>query len=91
MNIPPLTNAILPLLVTPARLDEMLANNPQGVADTLNEFGSNFAKSAGMLVSDGNFVQRQLDNLSRAILFIYDNKASLQREFGTGDPAKSAA
>lgn len=77
--------------VDTAKLDAMLASNRGGVADTLKEFGSNFAKSAGMLVSDGNFVQRQLDNLSRAIHFIYDNKASLQQEFGTGDAPRPVA
>jgi hypothetical protein len=73
--------------VNTAKLDSQLADNPSGVVDTLREFSSNFAKSAAMLVSDGNFIQKQLENLSHAIHFISDNKTSLQQEFGTGDAA----
>jgi hypothetical protein len=76
--------------VETARLDAKLADNKDGVVDTLQEFGTNIAKSASMLVSDGNFIQKQLDNLSHAIHFIFDNKSSLQQEFGAGDAAKPA-
>ena len=71
-----------------AKLDSLLATNKQGVVDTLQEFSANFAKSASLLNSDGNFILKQLDNLNRAIHFITDNKASLQEEFGTGNAAK---
>ena len=71
-----------------AKLDSLLAANKQGVVDTVQEFSANFAKSASLLNSDGNFVLKQLDNLNRAIHYIADNKSSLQKEFGTGDAAK---
>jgi hypothetical protein len=70
------------------RLDSVLTSNRQGAIDTLKEFGANFAKSAELLDSAGNFIPRQLDNLSRAIHYIDDNKSSLQAEFGLGDAAK---
>lgn len=68
-----------------AKLDSELASNKQGVLNTLQEFGINFAKSASLLVSDGNFFSKQLDNLDRGIHYISDNKNALQQEFGTGD------
>lgn len=71
-----------------AKLDSLLASNEQGVVDTVQEFSVNFSKSASLLNSDGNFILKQLDNLNRAIHFIADNKASLQAEFGSGNPAK---
>jgi hypothetical protein len=71
-----------------AKLDAVLSSNKQGVVDTLQEFSANFAKSAGLLNSEGNFMPRQLDNLKRGIQFIADNKADLQVEFGTGDSAR---
>jgi hypothetical protein len=71
-----------------AQLDALLAANKPGVVDTVQEFSENFAKSASLLHSEGNFIPRQLDNLNRAIHFIADNKASLQAEFGTGNAAK---
>jgi len=70
------------------KLDSMLATNKQGVVNTVQEFSANFAKSASLLNSDGNFVLKQLDNLNRAIHYIADNKDSLQKEFGTGSAAK---
>lgn len=72
------------------RLDSLLATNKQGVVNTVQEFSANFAKSASLLNSDGNFVLKQLDNLNRAIHYIADNKDSLQKEFGTGSAAKPA-
>lgn len=71
-----------------AKLDSLLTANKQGVVGTVQEFSANFAKSASLLNSDGNFVLKQLDNLNRAIHYIADNKDSLQKEFGTGDAAK---
>lgn len=70
------------------KLDSLLAANKQGVVGTVQEFSTNFAKSASLLNSDGNFILKQLDNLNRAIHYIADNKESLQKEFGTGDAAK---
>lgn len=71
-----------------AKLDSLLAGNKQGVVDAVQEFSANFAKSASLLNSDGNFILKQLDNLNRAIHYIADNKDSLQKEFGIGDAAK---
>jgi hypothetical protein len=71
-----------------ARLDTVLASNKQGAVDTIQEFSANFAKSAGLLNADDNFIPSQLDNLGRAIHYIADNSAALQLEFGTGSPAK---
>ena len=70
------------------KLETMLANNRQGVVDTLQEFGENFAKSAALLTANGNFIANRLDNLNRVISFIKDNRSALQSEFGTGDPAR---
>jgi hypothetical protein len=71
-----------------AQLDSMLATNKQGVVDTVQEFGANFAKSASLLNAEDNFIQKQLDNLSGAINYIDDNIDSLQAEFGTGREVK---
>lgn len=71
-----------------ARLDSQLSANKQGVVATVQEFSANFAQSASLLNSGGNFIERQLGNLDRAIHFIGDNRRSLQAEFGTGDEAK---
>ena len=71
-----------------AKLESMLAGNKQGTVNTLQEFSANFAKSASLLNSGGNFIPSQLDNLSRAIHFIADNETSLRAEFGSGSVAK---
>jgi hypothetical protein len=81
------TNSRLASLDT-AKLDSLLATNKQGVVATMQEFSTNFSRSAMLLNSDGNMVLKQLDNLNRAIHFIADNKTSLQSEFGAGDAAK---
>lgn len=70
------------------KLESVLAANKTGAVDTLQEFSANFAKSADLLDSKGNFIQNRLDNLGGAIHFIADNKSSLQSEFGTGDAAQ---
>lgn len=72
-----------------AKLDSLLATNKQGAVDAVQEFSVNFVQSASLLNSDNNFISNQLDNLSRAIHYIADNKDSLQKEFGTGDAANS--
>lgn len=70
------------------KLDAVLGSNKQGAVDTVQQFSANFAKSAELLNSDGNFIPNQLNNLNRAIHYIDDNQASLQAEFGLGDSAK---
>lgn len=74
-----------------AQFDSQLSSNRQGVMNTVHEFGANFAKSASLLVSEGNFFSKQLDNLDRGIRYISDNKAALQQEFGMGDAARPNA
>lgn len=71
-----------------AKLDAVLASNKQGVVDTVQEFSANFAKSAALLTSAGNFISNRLANLDRVIHYIADNKSALQAEFGLGDAAK---
>ena len=74
-----------------SKLDSILASNKPGVVDTLQEFSANFAKSAELLNSDGNFIPNRLANLDRVIHYIADHKSSLQAEFGLGDTAKPSA
>ena len=74
--------------VDSARLDATLAGNKTAAIGALHEFTTNFAKSAELLNSAGNFITNRLDNLTRAISYIDTNMTSLQAEFGLGDPAK---
>lgn len=71
------------------RLDAALASNKEGSALAVQEFSANFARSAELLNTDGNFIKNRLDNLGRAIAYIGDNKPALQAEFGLGDPPRS--
>lgn len=71
-----------------SKLDAVLANNRQGVVDTVQQFSAHFAKSAALLNADGNFIPNRLNNLSRVIAYIENNRASLQAEFGLGDAAR---
>lgn len=70
------------------KLDSALASNKAGVVNTIDEFSANFAKSAGLLTATSNFIPNRLANLDRVIDYIRENKASLQAEFGLGNPAK---
>ena len=74
-----------------ARLDAALTNGKSAAMGALHEFTSHFAKAAGLLNSTGNFIDNRLDNLSRVIGYIDSNLASLQAEFGLGDPATPTA
>ncbi len=71
-----------------AKLDAVLASNKSGAVNTIDEFSANFAKSADLLNSRGNFIPNALDNRGRAIQYISDNLGNLQTEFGTGDRAQ---
>lgn len=73
------------------QLNSALATNKAGVVNTIDEFGAHFAQSADLLNSEGNFIQNALNNRSRAIDYLADNKTSLQSEFGSGDAAKPSA
>lgn len=71
-----------------SKLDGVLATNKAGAVAAVQDFSANFAKSAQLLNSAGNFIPDRLGNLDRVIHYIADNKTSLQAEFGLGDPAK---
>ncbi len=71
-----------------AKLDTVLASNKSGAVNAIDEFSANFARSADLLNSAGNFIPNALNNRSRAIHYVADNRASLQAEFGTGDVAQ---
>lgn len=72
----------------PARLDAMLAANPNGAIAAIREFSSHFARSAELLNSSGNFIPNRMNNLSRVIDYLNENKSALQTEFGLGDAAR---
>lgn len=72
----------------PAKLDSVLASNKQGAVHALQQFSANFARSAELLISKGNFILNRLDNLDRVIDYFADHKTALQAEFGLGDPPK---
>jgi len=74
-----------------ARLDAALTNGKSAAMGALREFTDHFAKAAELLNSAGNFINNRLDNLSRVIGYIDTNLASLQAEFGLGDPATPTA
>ena len=74
-----------------ARLDSLLTSNRQGAVNTLHQFSANFAKSASLLNSEGNFMPNQLNNLSKVIDYFADHKTALQNEFGSGDTARPNA
>lgn len=71
-----------------AKLDAVLAANPNGAVTAIHEFSAHFARSAELLNSTGNFIPNRMSNLSRVIDYIDSNKADLQVEFGLGDAAK---
>ncbi|MDX8379929.1 MAG: hypothetical protein R8K48_07815 [Gallionella sp.] len=70
-----------------AKLDAVLASNKSGAVVAVEEFSANFTKSARLLVAEGGFISKQLNNLGHAIHYISVNKDALQQEFGTGDAA----
>jgi len=69
------------------KLNAVMSSNRAGVIGAIGEFSANFAKSAELLNSAGNFIPNRMDNLARAISYINENKQSLQAEFGTGAAA----
>ncbi|HEY3432972.1 MAG TPA: flagellar filament capping protein FliD [Rhodocyclaceae bacterium] len=73
-----------------SKLDAALASNKTGVVNAIDQFSANFAKSADLLNDDGNFIHNAMDNRSRAINYVENNKSSLQSEFGTGATASAS-
>jgi hypothetical protein len=88
IDIDPTTNL---MSVDTPRLDAALASNKQAVSNAVGDFSANFAKSASLLASDGNFVRNRLDNLDGAITFIDGNATDLQKVLGSGDAANPAS
>jgi len=85
LEIHPVTNMAS---LDATRLDAVLASNMNGAVNAIQEFSGNFAKSAELLNSEGNFIPNRMNNLARVIDYIDTNKASLQTEFGLGDTAR---
>lgn len=85
LEIDPVTNMAS---IDATRLDAVLAGNMNGAVNAIQEFSGNFAKSAELLNSEGNFIPNRMNNLARVIDYIDTNKASLQMEFGLGDTAR---
>lgn len=85
LEIDPVTNMAS---IDTTRLDAVLAGNMNGAVTAIQEFSGNFAKSAELLNSEGNFIPNRMNNLARVIDYIDTNKASLQTEFGLGDTAR---
>lgn len=82
ITIDPVTHAAS---LDSAKFDAAVTGNLAGVRAAFGEFGDNFARSAGLLISANNFIPNRLGNLDRAIHYIQDNKTSLQTEFGLGE------
>lgn len=74
-----------------SELDSVLAGNLGGAVAAIREFSANFAKSAELLNAEGNFIPNRMDNLSRVIDYLNQNKSALQAEFGLGDAARPSA
>ncbi|MDR2186472.1 MAG: flagellar filament capping protein FliD [Azonexus sp.] len=75
----------------PAQLHAVLANNRDGAVAAIDAFSAHFARSAALLNSAGNFIPNRMDNLSRVIAYLDQNKPALQAEFGLGDAARLSA
>lgn len=85
ISIDPVTNMAS---LDVSKLNGLLAGNRKGVINAIDEFSANFARSAELLNSAGNFIPNRLNNLARVISYLDENKASLQAEFGTGEAAR---
>lgn len=71
-----------------AKFEQTWAQQPANAAAAIQDFSSNFSAAANLLSASGNFFQKQLNNLNRAIDYIHSNQTALQAEFGLGDPPK---
>ncbi len=69
-------------------LEKNWAKRPSDATAAIHDFSSNFNAAANLLNANGNFFQKQLSNLDRAISYIDKNQTTLQSEFGLGDPPK---
>ena len=70
------------------KFEQTWAQQPANATAAINDFSANFSAAANLLTANGNFFQKQLSNLDRAIGYIQSNQTALQTEFGLGDPPK---
>lgn len=73
------------------RTDAALAGNRDGAIRAVQEFGTNFARSAELFASAGNFFDNRSRNLERVLGYLDTNLPSLRAEFGLGDPVTTTA
>ena len=71
-----------------AKFEDTWAQQPANATAAIGDFSANFSAAANLLTASGNFFQKQLSNLDRAIDYIQSNQTALQSEFGLGDPPK---
>ncbi len=74
-------------VVDNAMLDEALAKDKSHVAASVNAFANTFVTTVDFLNAKGHGQQRQMANLDRAVNWIDDNKAAVEKEFGPGKAA----
>lgn len=74
-----------------ARTDAALAANRDGAIRALQEFGTNFARSAELFASAGNFFDNRSRNLERVLAYLDAKLPALRAEFGLGDPVATTA
>ncbi len=70
-----------------ARLDGALAKDRGHVVASVTVFANTFVTTVDFLNAKGHSQQRQMANLDRAVNWIGDNKAAVQKEFGAGAAA----
>lgn len=70
-----------------AQLDSALANNKGNVVAALTSFANTFSATVDCLNAADHAQVRQMANLDRAVHWIGDNRASVQKEFGPGAAA----
>jgi hypothetical protein len=71
-----------------AAFEKIWNKQPADATAAIQDFSKNFTEAANLLTTNGNFFQKQLGNLDRAIDYIQSNQTALQNEFGLGDPPK---
>jgi hypothetical protein len=70
-----------------AQLDTALAKNKANVVAALTSFAGTFVDTVACLNAADHAQVRQMANLDRAVHWIEDNKAAVQKEFGPGAAA----
>ncbi len=70
-----------------AKLEGALAEDQGHVVASVTAFANTFVTTVDFLNAKGHAQQRQMANLDRAVHWIGDNKAAVQKEFGAGAAA----